>query len=202
MKTFVTKLTVVAFFICLLPKTTYGQTSILDTLRTGTIKAQINILEKKTLIYDNYRAVREDYFQLFTQNVLDSLSKGKNKIQLLENTKLNLNIRIDSLSNVLNTTSTELKETARTKNSIKIFGANINKVAYNSIVWSIIGILALILIIGLGIYYNCLSSTNSTKQEHENLLKEFEEYKQKTRVEREKMNVEHFREIQKLKGLK
>jgi len=202
MKKFVTTVAVIAFFLCIIPQSANGQTSILDTLRTGTISAQINTLERRALIYDNFRAVREDYFQLFTQNALDSLNKQKNENQLLRQTEQVLNRRIDSLNTVITTTNTELEETTRSKNSIKIFGANVNKVAYNSIVWSIIGILATVLIIGLGIYYSCLSSTNNTKQDHEKLLMEFEEYKQKSRVEREKLNVEHFREIQKLKGLK
>jgi uncharacterized protein YijF (DUF1287 family) len=57
------------------------------------------------------------------------------------------------------------------------------------------------LISGFIAYKRSLSITKETKKKHSDLSEEFDAYKQKVRIEREKTNVEHFREIQKLKGL-
>jgi hypothetical protein len=47
-----------------------------------------------------------------------------------------------------------------------------------------------------------ISVTTETKKELEDLKNEFEEYRTKSRIEREKMSLDHFNEIKRLKGKK
>ncbi len=171
-----------------------------DEYRNQPISDQLEYLEDKTRVYENFRAVREDIFQLLTRNINDSIAASKKKINSLIADTKRLNSTIDSLNNRLAGTSNDLDEMTRTKNSIKVLGLEANKNTYNSIMWSILGVLLLFLGIGYLTFKQNRSTTLSTKKELENLRKEYEEYRQKTRLEREKATMEHFNEIKKLKA--
>ncbi len=178
-----------------------SQTIIMDTLKMGTLQSQIKTLQHRTRTYDNYRAIREDYFQLFTKNSIDSLNLEKDVNNSLRISVNRLDKSVDSLKNVIDTTNARLLEATNMRDSIKLFGATINKSLYNTLLWTIVLVLLVLLVSGFFAYKKCFTVTKETKKEHNDLLEEFEAYKQKTRIEKEKTNVEHFRELQKLKGI-
>lgn len=176
------------------------QNTIPEILDKGTLTEQMKYLEERTLIYENYRAIREDMFQKIKKNSLDSLNKAKSSIKKFVELTGNLNYQIDSLYSRLNTTKEELKEISRTKNSISVIGIKLNKIKYNSIMWTIVVILAALLAIGYLAFKRNLSITLTAKKELKELREEFEEYRKKSRLEREKMSMDHFNAIKKLKG--
>jgi preprotein translocase subunit SecF len=177
-----------------------SQTSVPEILEKGSVKEQLNYIETNTRIYENFRAIREDMFQMVKNHALDSLSKAKSDIAGYVKQRADLNSRIDSLENNLNTTMEEAKELSRTQNSIKVIGMNLNKTSYNSIMWLILSGLATLLILGFIFFKRNLFITLSTKKDLDDLKNEFEQYRQKTRIEREKVSMDHFNEIRKLKG--
>lgn len=176
------------------------QTPIPDVLDKGTLKEQMKYIEEKTRIYEDYRAIREDMFQKIKKNSVDSLTKAKNRITGFITLAGNLNSRIDSLNSSLNVTKEELKEVSRTKNSISFFGIKLDKIAYNAIMWTIVAALIFLLVIGYLTFERNRAITLNTKKELKEFTEEFEEYRKKTRLDREKMSMDHFKEIQKLKG--
>jgi hypothetical protein len=180
--------------------TARSQVTMPEILKNGTLKEQMNYLEEKTRIYENYRAIREDMFQLVKNNAVDSLLKAKNKIVEFSGLNSSLITRIDSLNNILVTTKEQLKEATRTKNSIRVIGIGVNKVAYNSIMFIIIGSLVFLLVVGFLAFKRNRVITLNTKKEFSELKTEFEVYRNKTRLDREKMSMDHFKEIQKLQG--
>jgi hypothetical protein len=177
-----------------------GQNSIPDVLMNGTLSEQMNYVENKTRIYEDYRAIREDMFQKLKNNSIDSLTKAKNNIAGFVALTGTLNLRIDSLNTNLNVTKEQVKELTRTKNSISILGIELNKTSYNSLMWIIVAALATILGIGFLAFKRNFAVTLETKKELKDLRTEFEAYRQKTRLEKEKMSMDHFNEIRKLKG--
>jgi wyosine [tRNA(Phe)-imidazoG37] synthetase (radical SAM superfamily) len=180
--------------------TVKGQNLIPEILVNGTLSEQMNYIETKTLIYENYRAVREDMFQKVKNNVLDSLAKAKNNIAGFVALTGNLNYRIDSLISSLNVKKEEANNLSRTKNSIRVIGIELNKTAYNSLMWTILAIVISLLAIGFLAFKRNITITLNTKRELQELKTEFEAYRQKTRLEREKVSMDHFNEIRKLKG--
>lgn len=180
----------------------YCQSTIPEILENGTLEEQLNYLEERTRIYEDYRAIREDMFQLVKKNSIDSLSSGKNRINSLIARNNNLSSEIDSLNNTLSLTRNDLDEAVRTKNSIRLLGMNLNKFAYNTIMWIITGVLCFLLVSGFLAFRRNISVTSETKKELEDLKNEFEEYRTKSRIEREKMSLDHFNEIKRLKGKK
>ena len=177
-----------------------GQTTMPEELNKSTLQEQLNYLDAKTRIYENYRAIREDMFQKIKKNAGDSLNEAKANIAGLISTTSRLKLNIDSLKASLQITNTNLEEMTRTKNSIKIIGLNVNKITYNTIVWTIIAGLIGVLVLGLLVFNRNRLVTHNTKKELKDLKDEFEAYRKTTREAREKMTMDHFIEMKKLKG--
>lgn len=177
-----------------------SQNAMPEELNRSSIDGQIRYLEEKTRIYENYRAIREDMFQKINKNIRDTLTADRNKINELNNLTSSLKVTYDSLNLILENTTANLNEMTVTKNSISVLGIEINKTAYNTIMWSITGVLLVILAIGFLIFKRNLITTIRTGKELKELREEFETYRQTTRIAREKMQMDHFNEIKKMKG--
>jgi hypothetical protein len=177
-----------------------SQTAIPDILYKSTLSDQMTYIENRTSIYQDYRAIREDMFQLLKNNALDSLAKAKSRIRESANINYSLKSEIDSLENILNLTKEDLSNMTITKNAISFLGISMNKNVYNSIMWIIVAALAFILTTGYFAFKRSFIITRNTKSELTGLQKEFDEYRNKSRLEREKMSMDHFKEVQKLKG--
>jgi hypothetical protein len=180
--------------------TCFGQSPMPEILNEGTLPEQMTYIQDRTRIYENYRAIREDMFQKIKKNSIDSLSKAKNNINDLKDLATTLNGRIDSLSASLSSTKNMLAEVTATKNSMRFFGLEINKILYNTIMWIIVAGLVTLLGLGFLIFKRTLSISTNTKKELDELKIEFEDYRQKTREAREKMSMDHFNELKRLKG--
>lgn len=182
------------------PSVAESQTSMPETLLKGTLKEQMDYVQDKTRIYEEYRAVREDMFQKIKVNSIDSLNKAKAEINSLRLTATARNLTIDSLNTSVETVKTDLEKMTKTKNSIKLIGIEINKVAYNAFMWILIAALAGLLAIGFMAFKRNHTVTAHTKKEIEELKKEFEAYRKASREAREKMSMAHFNELKKLRG--
>jgi hypothetical protein len=176
-----------------------GQTGMPDVLLKNSLKEQMNYLEEHTRIYDSYRAVREDMFQKLKVNVSDTLAAANSKISALNKTKSTLNLTIDTLKANLESTKTRLDEMTKSKNSISVIGLEINKSTYNKVMWTILAGLIAALVIGFLIFKRNLLSIYNTKKEFQELKDEFELYRKTSREAREKLTMDHFNEIKRLK---
>jgi predicted small metal-binding protein len=177
-----------------------GQTSMPDEFQSSSLKDQLNYLDEHTKIYDNFRAIREDMFQKLKKNVSDSLSLSHNKIMGLNKTKSVLNHTIDSLRSNLETTKTSLDEVTKSKNSLSVLGIEVNKETYNKLMWSVLAILVAALLIGFLVFKRNLTAISNTKNEYQDLKNEFEAYRKSSREAREKLTMDHFNEIKRIKS--
>lgn len=176
------------------------QTALPEVLEQGSISEQLDYIQERTRIYEGYRAIREDMFQRLSRNAIDSLNDAKLRIDGLELQSRRLDRRIDSLISSLEATRSDLNEMTRTKNSIRLFGKEVNKVPYNAIMWTIIAVLLFLLVTGYLAFMQTRNVTTRTQKDLDELREEFEDYRTKTRLEREKTALNHFNEIKKLKG--
>jgi hypothetical protein len=177
-----------------------GQNTLPDVLLQGTLNDQLNYLQEKTRIYEGYRAIREDMFQIVKKNSADSLIGAKKDIILLKKYSSTQNDSIDSLKNILAGVRQELAAMTSTKNSISLLGFEVNKAAYNATMWLIIALLAGCLSIGFIVFKRNHAVTIHTKKDLEELKKEFEAYRKASREAREKMSMAHFNELKRLRG--
>ncbi len=177
-----------------------GQVTMPDALLNSSLKEQMNYLDEHTRIYDNYRAIREDMFQKLKVNISDTLSALNTKIAGLNKTAKVLNMTIDTLKANLESTRTRLDEMTKTKNSISVLGLELNKSAYNKAMWTILAGLAAALVLGFLAFKRNISTMSDTKKEFQELKNEFDTYRKTSREAREKMTMDHFNEIKRLKG--
>jgi len=178
---------------------TQAQTKMSAVMDTASLRDQFNFIQKKTRIYDQFRAIREDYFQKIKRNALDSLNKGKKEIMTLNKTIAGLNQEVTSLKEELRKTKQQLEEVTRTRDSLSFLGIRMKKAAYNVLMWGIIAGLVVLLIILFLMYKRSHVVTVHTKKELNELKEEFENYRKSTRERIEKMTISHHKEIQKLK---
>jgi len=113
--------------ITMVPIAGYAQTVVTDVLQNGTLKQQMDFIQEKTRIYEDFRAIREDMFQKMKVNSLDSLKAAKSEIKGLKNDTRRLNSTIDSLNTSVGTIRADLDQMTKTKNSISLMGIEINK---------------------------------------------------------------------------
>ncbi len=180
----------------------YGQgaSRMIQVLDTATLRAQFQYIHDRTLIYENYRAIREDVFQKIRGNSMDSLLKAKNRIMELSALLTQSNDRIDSLNTVLYKTKNELESAIKNKNSIKMFGFQTNKIMYKTIMWSVTTGLTTLLIFLFLVFKRTRIVTHHIRKDYEETRDEFEAYKKSSRERYENLVVSHHKEIMKLKG--
>ncbi len=178
-----------------------GQTKMPEELTSSTIREQINYMVEHTRIYEDYRAIREDMFRKLNGNILDTLAAEKGRVNELKNLTASLKVSNDSLNVLLGSTRNNLAEVTDTKNKISVFGIGINKNSYNAIMWSLIGGLLVIMIIGFLIFKRNLVVLLRTEKDLKELKEEFAAYRQSSRLAREKVEMDLFRANQKLKGM-
>ena len=173
-----------------------------DILSTGTMEEQMDYLQKRTNIYNNFRAIREDIFLKIKKNTLDSLSAAKNEIYDLEKRIDVINKEKDSLNSLLQKSREELEDAVKNRNNLIFLGIPMNKILYNSLMWGILAVLTTLLIFVLLMYKRNSIITRQTRKEIHEIKEEFETYRKTNREKMEKMVIEHFNELQRLKGEK
>lgn len=161
---------------------------------------QFNYIQEHTKIYENFRAIREDMFQRLKKNVTDTITNLHKKMSSVNGTTSGLNRTIDSLNTSLSSTKNSLEEMTKTKESMKLLGMEIAKETYTTIMMSIIVVLLLILLIGFLIFKRNLNIVNNRNKDLNDLRAEFEAYRKTSREAREKMSLQHFNELKRLRG--
>lgn len=190
----------VFFALFLMSVTARGQSAVPDVFTDGSVKEQMNYVQEKTRIYEDFRAIREDMFQKLKKNATDSIDAARREIGNLVVERHNRDLLIDSLNSAIENVKLDLDGMTRTKNSIAVLGMEVNKKIYNSFLWTIIAALTGLLAIGFLAYRRNHITTADTKKECEELKKEFEAYRKAAREAREKMSMAHFNELKKLRG--
>ncbi len=184
--------------ICL-PGQISGQPAMPEILETGTLEEQFGFIRERTQIYNNFRAIREDMFQKLRSNSLDSMNKAGNRIAVLNADLETRHDEIDSLTLLLENVRGDLDLAVRNRDSIAFLGIPMHKTGYNLLVWSIIAGLSFLLVAGGLAFLRNRNVMVNTLREIEELREEFESYRRSSREKREKMTMEHFNEIKKLR---
>ena len=177
-----------------------AQRSMPEVLDTGTIQEQLNYLEERTRIYNDFRAIREDMFQKIKTNTNDTLIIEKNNVLQLEGTIQVQDNTIDSLQVVLQATNQKLDLAIKNRDRMTFLGIPLHKILYNTIMWIAIAILAFTTVILLLSNKRVLSNAKRNKKDLEEIREEFDTYRKETRERQEQLVVKHHNELRKLKG--
>lgn len=193
--------TLLAMTLFLLSPQLMAQDNEQNVLRDGSLSEQYDYVQRRTRIYEGFRAVREDMFQTLKSNSLDSLREARRETQSYIDQLRQANAEMDSLSMALNQTEEERIQAISEKDSISLLGIAVNKTFYNVMLWSIIAGLVIMAAIIFFLYKRSHRITRQVSREMNDLQEEYDEYRKTSRERFEKQSIEHFNELRKLKGI-
>jgi len=173
--------------------------TILAVLDSASLEAQLEFLQQKTRVYDEFRAIREDVFRKAKKNAIDSLNVQKLEVARLNSEISERDFEIETLNTNLSRTKSEKDQAIRTKDAFVFLGMEVQKGVYNTIMWILVlGFLTGSVFLFL-LFKRSYAVTIQTKSELESIQGEFEEYRKSSREKYEKLVISHHNDLMKLK---
>jgi len=170
----------ITFFITAIA---FSQTEV-EPSKTNTIENQFNTLIKKSNRYQEYRVVETTSIYKLKTNILDSIAASRKEV-LNVNQKFNSQkSTIDSLTTALNNSKENILSLKNQTESISFIGIDFKKDTFKTIVFSIIGVLLVLLLFFITKFKQSNSVTVQAKQDLKDLDEEFEAHR-KSALERE-----------------
>lgn len=154
------------------------------SLTEGNVENQFEYVIQRSNNYQDYKVVKKVWLQQLKSHVMDSLNDVKSEV--LKSAEV-INQQAEELSQLkenLNNTKLKLDNTIAEKDSMQLFGLQLSKTGYSSLMWSIIAILLLLLLLFIYKFNASNSITNSTKNKLVEVEEEFEEHR-RVALERE-----------------
>ena len=154
------------------------------SLNSGTIDNQFEFVFRRSNSWQDFKVIKKNWFYQLKSHTVDTLKSLK---QQLGDTKLTINNQAKEISDLksnLGNTQNTLAQTNIEKDSMSLFGLQMSKGGYNTLMWSIIGGLLAFLLFFI---YKFKSSNAITKQAKFNLSEienEFEDHRRNA-LERE-----------------
>ena len=198
-----TTLPLKVLLICILIATgsrVVAQRTMPEVLETGTLQEQLDYLDERTRIYNDFRAIREDMFQKIKSNSIDSLEAQKIMVSQLDAQLQSQLAQIEQLQETLQNTNTELETAIKNRDRLSFLGIPMQKGLYNTILWAVVAGLAFITGVLFLSNKRLLNTSRIRKKDLEDTKEEFEAYRKQARERNEQLVVKHHNEIRKLKG--
>lgn len=174
---------VVILFLNVFLSFSQNETEILS-LNEGTLDNQFEYVITKSNKYQDYKVVKTNWLYTLKEHTLDTLNALENELKSTQQIVNKQSKEIEDLKTNLKQVNANLDQTNKEKNSMSLFGIQMAKTLYNSIIWAtIIGLLALLLMF----IFKFKNSNTITKQAILTLAETEEEFEahRKRALERE-----------------
>ncbi len=198
-RTSILKLMIFLLLISITSSLKAQSNTILVVLDSATLEAQLEYLQQKTRVYDEFRAIRDDVFRKAKKNAIDSLNVQKLEVARLNSEISEREFEIETLNTNLSRTKTEKDQAIRTKDSFVFFGIETQKGVYNTIMWILVLVFLSGSVLLFLLFKRSYAVTTQTKNELESIQGEFEEYRKSSREKYEKLVISHHNDLMKLK---
>lgn len=134
--------------------------------------------------YQDYKVVKIYKLNALKQNVMDSIAALDKDLATANDTIAAKDNKINQLSSSLKSTQDDLTESRAKENGISLFGMLLTKSTYNTIMWSVIGLLLLLLVITIVRFRQSNTVTKASQLKLSEVEEEYEDYRTRT-LERE-----------------
>jgi len=151
---------------------------------TGSVKNQFDYLINKSNRYQNYKVVQYNWLQKLKRNVEDSLAKSQKEIVTNYKTINAQKASINNLQASIKNSNQNIETLTIEKQSISFLGMQVKKATFKSILFFVIGALALLLVFFISKFKQSNSITQHTKEALKELEEEYNEHRIKA-LERE-----------------
>lgn len=196
----------------LLSLTLYSQSATTNedkgSLNSGTIQSQFDFLYKKSPKWTDprtgqrYKTVKVNNLFKFKDNVIDSLKSARAEFAQANNTISTQKSEIETLKADLGKTNENLTSVTKEKDSIKFLGIPMSKTGYNTLLWSIIAALAVLLAVFIGKFKQSNAVTIQSRKDKSEIEEEYESHRQRSLEREQKLRRELQDEINKQKYTK
>lgn len=177
--------------------TVYAQQAT-DTL---SIPEKFDRIYRTSSSYQEYKVVSKTRYQQLKKDVTDSLNNLKGEIQTKDQLIKSQKDSIQDIKKVAEIVEGDYRQVVAEKNSIKFLGIEFSKSTYNIIVWSLIGILIILLLYFIYRFKNSNVITVKAKTELQELEEEFAVHKKKSLDREQKLRRQLQDEINKQRGV-
>lgn len=154
------------------------------SLTDSNLEGQFEFIYNKSSNYQEYKVVKRVWLDQLRNNILDSVASVEEKLATSQKLTEDQNNEITSLKNSLEETNNNLTTVSAEKDSITFLGTQIEKSAYKTIMWSIVLLLALIILFLAYKFKNANTITREAKKTLIEVEEEYEDYRRKA-LERE-----------------
>lgn len=156
-----------------------------DSDQTETsIDVQFEQLLEESNNFKEYKVIKKTEINKLRKNSNESFKKLNEKISSLEKSIITKDSRIASLENELDGINTELNNVNAEKDSMNFLGIETNKGFYNTVVWSIVGLLAFLFIFMTLRFKNSNTTTKAANKQLATTEEELEDLRRKS-IEKE-----------------
>ncbi|AUC77809.1 MULTISPECIES: tRNA (guanine-N1)-methyltransferase [unclassified Olleya] len=183
----------VTIFIFLFSFTISAQTETTEddklSLDSGTLESQFEYLTKKSNNWRDQRGhsfevIRNEWIAKLKSHTLDSLKVLRKELLDTQNKVTSQSQEVEQLKSSLSNTKTNLEQTNQEKDSMSLFGLQMSKGGYNTLLWSIIGGLLAFLFFFIYRFKNSNAITKEARLRLNETEEEFEEHRRNA-LERE-----------------
>ncbi|WP_053992572.1 hypothetical protein [Mangrovimonas sp. TPBH4] len=183
--------------------TTQAQESSNDdqlSLNSGTIDNQFEYVIQKSNNYQDYKVIKRAWLYTLKSHTLDSLKAVHKDLADTQVVVDSQAVEIASLKSNLTNTQETLDATNLEKDSMSLFGIQMSKGNYSTLLWSIIGGLFAFLLFFIYKFNNSNAVTKQAKQALAETEEEFEEHRRNALEREQKVRRQLQDEINKQKN--
>lgn len=156
-------------------------------LSNGSIKEQFDYIISNSNRYQEYRVVKQTWLDQLKSHTADSLNVVRKELKSKQSLIDDQQAEIGQLKEKLDDSNHSLSAVNNEKDNISFFGIMMKKATYKSIMWAIIAILSALLLIFIMRFASSKSVTAQAKKAHQEVMEEFNNYKNKAMEEEQKL---------------
>jgi septal ring factor EnvC (AmiA/AmiB activator) len=168
----------------------------------NTIDGQFKELIQTSNNFKEYKVIKEAQINTLWKNTNEHIEKLNTDINSLENSITSKDSRIVTLENKLAAVNKNLSDVNAEKNSMNFLGIQTDKGVYNTLVWSIVGSLAFLLIFMSLRFKSSNTTTKAANKQLQTTEEELEELRRKSIEKEQKLGRQLQDERNKLSKIK
>lgn len=179
-------LTVILFFVTI---TSFGQLTLQQKLQSNLpLNAQFQTLLSQSRNQDgDFKIIRRSNIEIIQKNVADSISKYTKELATLKSNSSSSIQQVQTLKDSVANLSESLSVERAKTDSISFMGMDFAKPAYHTLVWTIIGVLAVALFILLVTFRKAKVDAVEHQKTAEDIQNDFQAFKKKAMESEQKL---------------
>lgn len=156
-----------------------------NSLKSGTIDSQFDYIYNTSNNFQEYKVVKKTNLDLLKSNILDSMKTMRGEVASQNMLMKGKNDSIASLNALLEISESEKQVAIDAKDNFTFLGIGIHKAVYSSMMWILVGILAVALAFFSFQYMKSFKKIRKAERDLEEVQEEFDNHRKNT-LERER----------------